>query len=858
MSRSLIVGLLLVTGAGLLAWLPLRAAADRPAGPVPKTIILGFDGMDHALTSRWMEAGDLPNFKRLADQGLFQRLETTNPAQSPVSWAVFNTGCNPGKTGVAGFVSRTFRRDVTGKVRMETEYDTQGRVTFDPVPFPKPMLGDNTTVDAADFVTFPFALHNRAFFILGAAAAGLIAGLLLFKLVLRLPLAAALVIGLGAAALGFWWARSYADALPRDGKLPYVVNPMQGTSFWHYLDQRGIRLRGVQVASTYPPDHEGPNTELLSGLGVPDISGSPGSWTVYTTDPWIFGEKDTPTSGLVRKVFEDTPGVLQDDLLGPANWIQAAEMSDRRTELERLQKESGLSTAELDEVQKQLDAVKAEVRNFNASGKHNDTCKVPFTMRPDRQAKAVSFEVAGRSFVVQEGGWSEFIPVTFELNSMFKAHGLAIFHVIHCNDEEVRVFVPPINIAPNGVPPQLPISAPADFAARLEEMAGHPYETLGWACITNPLKDQADSKLPEQSFLDDMVSTEALRENLLDASLARPDEWDVYFQVFSTPDRVGHMLFREFDPGHPKHDAALAATPVTAFGRTFPLSDAIRQVYMNEDRMLGEVLEALDAGRFGADAMLLVVSDHGFCSFRRQVNLNNALNDLGFLQFKFKLDGNGQPTTERNTLAELMAGQPKDHDFLRYVDWSATRAYSLGLGEVFVNLKGREPKGIVEPADYDKVLEEIRAGLLSLQDSDGTRYVSTASRRDALYSGPWWKEGTARRKTVLGREEEVGHDGFGDIFLGYAPYYRVSWGNTMGGLDSATVTDNDNHWSGDHVSVDPEHVPGVLFSNRKLPPGTRAGLIDIAPTVLTRYGIEYKPPATDMDGQALPFENVSR
>ncbi|HEX5009866.1 MAG TPA: alkaline phosphatase family protein, partial [Planctomycetota bacterium] len=308
MSRSLIVGLLLMTGAGLLAWLPLRAVAAQPAGPVPKTIILGFDGMDHDLTARWMESGDLPNLKRLADMGLFQRLETTNPAQSPVSWAVFNTGCNPGKTGVAGFVSRFFIRDDAGKVRMQPEYDTQGRVIFDPVPWPKSMLGDATLVDAKDFVTFPFALENRAFFILGAAAAGLIAGLLVFKLLLRLPLPAALVIGLGAAALGFWWARNYADALPKNGKLPYLVNPMQGKSFWSYLDERGIRLRGVQVASTYPPDHEGPNTQLLSGLGVPDITGSPGSWTVYTNDQWLFSDKDTATSGLVRKVFEDTPG----------------------------------------------------------------------------------------------------------------------------------------------------------------------------------------------------------------------------------------------------------------------------------------------------------------------------------------------------------------------------------------------------------------------------------------------------------------------------------------------------------------------------------------------------------------------
>jgi predicted AlkP superfamily phosphohydrolase/phosphomutase len=859
MSRSLIVGLLLASAAALLAWFPVRAAPARPAGPVPKTIILGFDGLDHGLTQRWMDAGDLPNLERLRDKGVFQRLETTNPAQSPVSWAVFNTGCNPGKTGVAGFVSRYFERDESGKVKTEPKYDSQGRLIFDPVPRPKPMLGESEDVDARDFVTFPWAIEKRAFFVLGVAAVGLLAGLLVFRLLLRLPMPAALVIGLGAAAGGYWWAKEYADSLPANGKLPYVINPMQGTSFWHYLDERGIRMRGVQVASTYPPDHEGEHTELLSGLGVPDITGSPGSWTVYTTDPWLFGDKGTQTSGLIVKLFEDKPGTLEAGLLGPRNWVREAELEEHRTQLADLKKQPGLSTGEIDRVTQQLQEVEGELRSFSASGKHNDRATVPFRMTLDRAARAIDFDVAGQQLRVEQGGWSPFVQVEFVLNSRYTARGLVVFHVLRCDDEEVRVFVPPINIDPTAPPPQLPISAPAGFAAKLQEWAGHPYETLGWACITNPLKDQGDSKLPEQSFLDDMVSTEALREDLLAANLARPDEWDVYFQVFSTPDRVGHMLYREFDPGHPLYDATLAATNVTAFGHTFPLSDSIRQVYMNEDRVVGRVLDQLEAGQFGDDALLLVVSDHGFTSFRRGVNLNNLLHELGYLQFKFKQDDQGQPLAERYTLEDLMSGSSSQRDMLRFVDWPSTRAYSLGLGEVFVNLQGREPKGSVPPDEYDATVEAIRRDLLALKDpKDGTAYVTSASRRDQLFNGPWVKEGTAPRKGLRGKVEVVGHDGFGDIFLGFAPYYRVSWNNTLGGLDESALVDNDNHWSGDHVSVDPSHVPGVLLGNRRLPAGTVAGLIDVAPTVLVRYGLDPSPPHTEMDGHPLPFENLTR
>ena len=90
-----------------------------------------------------------------------------------------------------------------------------------------------------------------------------------------------------------------------------------------------------------------------------------------------------------------------------------------------------------------------------------------------------------------------------------------------------------------------------------------------------------------------------------------------------------------------------------------------------------------------------------------------------------------------------------------------------------------------------------------------------------------------------------------DLFMGYAPYHRVAGSNTLGGLGSAAITENKGQWSGDHVSVDPSHVPGVLFSNQVLVEPAEAGLIDIGPTVLHRYGIDVSE--TDMDGTPLVF-----
>lgn len=828
MSRFSRAALACALAALSLAWLPTAGQASPASADAPKTVILGFDGMDFTLTQRFMDQGLLPNFKRLAERGMFQELQTSNPAQSPVSWAVFNTGSNPGKTGVAGFVSRKFSASTP---------DRPG------VPIPEMMLGFAEKIPVADYVQFPMAADNRTLFVMLAALGGLLASIVLFKMLLRMKGAIPVVLALAVGAGGWWLATDYANGLPVDGKLPYVVNPMQGTNFWTYLDRAGIRMRGIAVPSTYPPDDEGPNTELLSGLGVMDIGGSPGTYSVYTNDEWKFGDSKTSSGGRIYKLFEDEPNLLQAELVGPRNWIEEAALLLPIDALVLELEQAGLSSEDRVDIESRLKAARGDLSSWKRNA--NDKVKVPFTMKLEKEAHAVTFTLQGNSFRVEQGGWSELMPMEFVLNEHYSSHGITYFHVIRCDETETRVLVTPINIDPLAPPIQMPISAPPGFAAQLQHQIGHAYETLGWACLTNPLKDIDTSMFPYQSFIDDMVMTEQLREELLMAGLERSDEWDVYFQVLSTTDRIGHMLFREFDVDHPGHDAEVANTVVTAWGRSFPLKDAITEVYMNEDRLIGRVMEQLDSGALGDDPLLIVVSDHGFTSFRRQVNLNNILIETGWLALK-----------EDKTVADL-AGKPQGLA-LMYVDWSRTKAYSMGLGEVFVNLVGREPQGSVQPSEYDAVVEGVRADLLAYTDPENdVSVVTSASRRDELYTGPWWKEGTATRK-VRGVPVTVKHDGFGDIFLGFAPTYRVAWSNAIGSLDRSAISDNKNTWSGDHVSVDPSHVPGVLFSNRAFSHASVAGLIDIAPTILVRYGIDPAPPNTDMDGSPLPFTNLTR
>ncbi|MFT7463633.1 MAG: putative AlkP superfamily phosphohydrolase/phosphomutase [Pseudohongiellaceae bacterium] len=727
---------------------PVASETDRQP---PKTILLAFDGLDFGLLQQFIAEGRMPHCAQLAAQGSLNPLQTSNPAQSPVSWAVFNTGTNPGKTGVPGFVTRFFPRD------------QQGQATHGPLP--QPMLGFKTeiTIEGPDG--------------------------------------------------------------PRS--VPYEINPMQGTNWWSYLDAAGLRLLGLQVASTYPPDDEGPHTRLLSGLGVKDIDGSPGTWSVYTSDPWETA-RSTNTAGKIRKLSFDLEDGrrAEGELIGPRNWIVERHWKERLAAVK----------AELDQVgdDPRLVTKLKSMKATNSAWRQQPNAVVRFTVDADRTAGQVLLKVRGHSITLNNGDWSPLLPVDFDLGQDTIVHALARFHLLRCDADDVRLLVTPLQFDP-GQPPILPpISAPPSLAATISAEVGEPFETLGWAAMTNPLKDRADSGFEAQSFMDNIALLMDQREKLLEWSLAHNDEWDVYYQVFAGTDRVAHMLYREFDQLHPTHDESYAATAVHAWGKTFPLSDAIPAVYTQADRIVGGVLDRVNAGEFGEDCLLMVLSDHGFSSFRRQVSLNNLLIEKGWM-----------------TVREDNQDQPGSRQLLRFVDWENTRAYSLSLGKIFINLRGREPDGIVDPEDYLDVVRELQDDFATVTDGpDGPLAITSIHHRDELFHGPWVRESSELSRKVAGNLQPLEHwDGFADLFVGFAPGYRIAWSNTIGGLSDEAFSDNTNHWSGGHCSVDPQHVPGVLISNGQISDTPSPRLIDMGPTLLQRYGLD--PTHTDMDGQPL-------
>src|SRR4029077_9248403 len=204
----------------------------------------------------------------------------------------------------------------------------------------------------------------------------------------------------------------------------------------------------------------------------------------------------------------------------------------------------------------------------------------------------------------------------------------------------------------------------------------------------------------------------------------------------------------------------------------------------------------------------MVVSDHGFASFRRGMNYNTWLVKNGFMTL------NGQEAKRMN-LEDLF----EQGNFFVNVDWSKTKAYALGLGQIYINQQGREAKGIVAPGEeYRQVAAAIKSGLESFVDADtGQHPVAHVFTRDEAY-------GTYDPVLIP------------DLIPSNNEGYRVGWQDSLGGIGKAVVEPNDQIWSGDHCSVYPPLVKGILFANFKLDT-TNPWMGDLAPTILALYGV---------------------
>jgi len=425
--------------------------------------------------------------------------------------------------------------------------------------------------------------------------------------------------------------------------------------------------------------------------------------------------------------------------------------------------------------------------------------KIPITFTVAEDRKSMAIDVSGSHFTMKPGEWSDWVRFVFPFNPVVKLNGIGRFRLLSL-EPEVRVYLSPIQFDPSALPPILNVTYPRSFAAQLVDGLGL-FKTIGWMIDTWSIKA---GSIGEETFFQDVDYTVDKDVEMLDRMLAA-DDWDVYMHYFEFTDRVQHIMWRATDPKSPLYTEELHAK----------YGDSILKAYERMDAIVGHVMEKMPQG-----TQLFVVSDHGFSPWRRVMNYNTWLAKEGYLVLKGETEG-------RANLEDLF----DQGTFFQNVNWAKTRAYAMGLGDIYVNLKGREAQGIVEPgADYDALIAEIRERLPAFVDPDtGEHPVAYVWTRDEAY-------GTYDPALIP------------DMFPSNSWGYRVGWQDALGIVAKNVTEPNLDVWSGDHCSVYPPLVDGILFSNLKLSTDPKPYMADVMPTLLALYDVE---PSTHLDGRDL-------
>lgn len=401
--------------------------------------------------------------------------------------------------------------------------------------------------------------------------------------------------------------------------------------------------------------------------------------------------------------------------------------------------------------------------------------KIPMSINISKDRLSATVTIEKKSYTIKEKEYSNWVHLDFKAS--FTRHTPCICQFYLSSIEpHFRLYQSPLQIDP--LRPVLPISYPDKFATELAHNIGS-YNTLGIPEDTNALSDGA---LDDNAFLDTCDRTMTEREKMLWYELGQLKHGLLAFFI-GTTDRIQHIYWNT------------------------RMSDGIvNNYYKRIDNILGKVIATADK-----ETVILVLSDHGFTSFKKAVHLNSVL--------------------VRNGLMALRKPPQSDSDnaLFRDVDWPRTKAYAIGFSSIYLNLQGREDKGVVSlGSEAGQTKRNIVEALLRLKDTETDEPpIKQVYTKEELYNGPYTENAP-------------------DLIVGFKPPYRASWQTAIGGAPTEIMEDNLKRWCGDHI-VDAQYVPGVLFANCKIA-CQHPKMTDIAPTILECFGI---PKPEHMEGDPL-------
>lgn len=525
---------------------------------------------------------------------------------------------------------------------------------------------------------------------------------------------------------------------------PEPVLLRKGRAFWQYLEDKDIPTVVLKVPANYPPVET--KGRSLAGMGTPDILGTYGTFTFYTTKPQ---KNKKETGGRIIKVIKEN-NTIKTRLTGPPNSLRVD------------QAEVGIDLR-----------IYIDPENPVARVDLGDQVQV----------------------LLKEGEWSKWVHLEFELIPYYPFQGgtLSVVCKLFLKEAhpEYEMYVTPLNIDP--ADPFMPITTPADYSEELAEEFG-PFYTQGMPEDTWALNE---GRLDDDQFLQQVRFIQDEKRKIFFYELDRFKSGFLFCHFFAT-DQLAHMFWRYLDPQHPGYKEDKEGI----------YKKVIENAYKEMDGILGEVLDRIDE-----NTTLIVLSDHGFASFRRFFHLNTWLYQNGYI-----------------VLAD--ESRKTSDEFFENVDWSRTRAYAMGLNSLYLNISGREGEGIVEPGvEAEELKKELINSLKQITDPQtGEQVIKEVYDTAQVYSGPDSKATP-------------------DMIVGFNLNYRTSWETALGKIPDILFGDNLKAWSGDHcMAVD--LVPGILLANKKITM-QKPALIDLAPSILAEFDI---PTPEDMDGGSF-FSN---
>lgn len=352
----------------------------------------------------------------------------------------------------------------------------------------------------------------------------------------------------------------------RGGK---VENLRKGRAFWQILEEHGVPTTVFRMPANYPPvESEG---KTFSGMGTPDLQGTSGTFSYYTTIPWA-GEV---TGGKVY-VVEVEDGHVHAAIEGPTDPVRRRWVETREGEGHWVR----------------------------------DPLLAEFDLYIDPEEPVARLDVGGVPVMLKEGEWSPWVAVSFDaVPYLASVSGIGRFYLKQVRPD-LQLYVTPIQIDP--ADPAQTISTPGGWSRELYDRVGRFYTQE----LPEDTKALTYGVFTGEDFWEQAQFVYRERRRALDLFLETYEEGLLFF-YFSSVDQGCHMLWQYFDPEHPSYE------------ENEKLREGIRILYEEMDEALGAVLEAIDE-----DTTLIVMSDHGFAPFYWGVNLNTWLLEKGYVTLK--------------------------------------------------------------------------------------------------------------------------------------------------------------------------------------------------------------------------------